>query len=237
MKQYIQRSGRIQCSYVPCANISRVFAAKQLLPFVFSVFAFVARISLVHDLNILAPIPAGRDSPCRCREAPLTSLSAILFVSIMLRFFGPMPGGDHSTPGRVRKPVGPLGPLSPSGVLPIPASCVGQPFGVPGEPSTSRSAQGGPSAEAFTTDGIASQGYPLLGCSPSHQYEVQVGLWEGLCNNNLLETYKVWNIGIGVSFLKILKPSDGNPSRKPLDFWCCCLDLEPDVGSQCRESV
>src|SRR6218665_609308 len=57
-------------------------------------FIFVARISLVHDLNGLVPIPAERDSPCRCKEAPLTSLSAILFVSIMLRFLGP--GGDHS---------------------------------------------------------------------------------------------------------------------------------------------
>src|SRR6218665_454873 len=90
MKQYIQLSGRIQCSYVPCANTSRVFAAKQPIPFVFSVFAFVARVSLVDDLNGLAPTPAGRDSPCRCREAPLTSLSAILFVSIMLRFLGPI---------------------------------------------------------------------------------------------------------------------------------------------------
>ena len=45
-----------------------------------------------------------------------------------------MPGGDHSSPGRVRKPVGPLGPPSPSGVLPTPASCVGQLLGVPGEP-------------------------------------------------------------------------------------------------------
>src|SRR6218665_1006784 len=45
-----------------------------------------------------------------------------------------MPGGDHSSPGRVRKPVGPLGPPSPSCVLPTPASCVGQLFGVPGEP-------------------------------------------------------------------------------------------------------
>src|SRR6218665_964074 len=53
-------------------------------------------------------------------------------------------------------------------------------------------------------------------------------------NNNLLETYKVWNIGKDVSFLKILKTSDGNPSRKPLDFWCRCLDLEPDVGSQTK---
>src|SRR6218665_505941 len=44
--------------------------------------------------------------------------------------------------------------------------------------STSRSAQGGPSAEAFTTDGIASPSYPLLGCSPSHCNEVQVGLGE-----------------------------------------------------------
>src|SRR6218665_2030719 len=42
-----------------------------------------------------------------------------------------MPGGDHSSPCRVRKPVGPLGPPSPSGVLPTPASCVGQIFGVP----------------------------------------------------------------------------------------------------------
>src|SRR6218665_2927615 len=58
----------------------------------------------------------------------------LLFVSIMLRFLGPMPGGDHSSPDRVRKPVGPLGPPSPLGVLPAPASCVGQPFGVPGEP-------------------------------------------------------------------------------------------------------
>src|SRR6218665_1660632 len=120
MKQYIQLAARIQCSYVPCANIhvSRVFAAKQPLPFVFSVFVFVARISLVDDLNGLAPIPARRDSPCHCREAPLTSLSAILSVSIMLRFLGPMPGGDHSSPGRVREQVGSLGPPSPSGVLP-----------------------------------------------------------------------------------------------------------------------
>src|SRR6218665_2538528 len=62
----IPLSGRIQCAYVPCANICRIVAAKQLFPFVFSVFAFVfvARISLVDDLNDLAPIPAGRDSPC-----------------------------------------------------------------------------------------------------------------------------------------------------------------------------
>src|SRR6218665_615879 len=64
----------------------------------------------------------------------LSTASLMLFVSIMLRFLGPMPGGDHSSPGRVRKPVGPLGPPSPSGVLPTPASSVGQPFGVPGEP-------------------------------------------------------------------------------------------------------
>jgi len=50
----------------------------------------------------------------------------------MLRFLGHMPGGDHSSLGRVRKPAGPLGPPSPSGVLPTPASYVGQPFGVPG---------------------------------------------------------------------------------------------------------
>src|SRR6218665_2949532 len=42
-----------------------------------------------------------------------------------------------------------------------------------------------------------------------------------------------FGIRIGVSFLKILKTPAGNPSRKPLDFWCCCLDPEPDVGSQC----
>src|SRR6218665_3247641 len=100
----------------------------------FFAFVFVARISLVDDLNGLAPIPTGRDSPYRFRETPLTSLSAILFVSIMLRFLGPMPDGDHSSPGRVRKPVGPLGPPSPSGILPTPASCVGQLFVVPGEP-------------------------------------------------------------------------------------------------------
>src|SRR6218665_1840982 len=105
----MQLSGRIQCSYVPCANISRVFAAKQPLPFVFSVFVFVARISLVGDLNGLAPIPARRDSLCHCREAPLTSLFAILSLSIMLRFLGPMPGCDHSSPGRVREQVGSLG--------------------------------------------------------------------------------------------------------------------------------
>jgi len=30
--------------------------------------------------------------------------------------------------------VGPKGPLSPEGVLPTPATCVGQLFRVPGEP-------------------------------------------------------------------------------------------------------
>src|SRR6218665_1793402 len=136
MKQYIQLSGRIQCSYVPCVNISRVFAAKQPLPFVFSVFAFVARISLVDDLNGIAPIPAGRDSPLPLQGSPVNVVICnsicVYHVEVSWSY---MPGGDHSSPGRVRKPVGPLGPPSPSGVLPTPASCVGQLFGV-------RSAQG-----------------------------------------------------------------------------------------------
>jgi len=58
--------------------------------------------------------------------------------------------------------------------------------------STSRSAQGGPSAEAFATDGIASPGYPLIGCSRSHHDEVQVGLTEGL---SALE-YLKWDAAI-----------------------------------------
>src|SRR6218665_1093975 len=33
---------------------------------------------------------------------------------------------------------------------------------------------------AFTPDGIAPPGIPLLGCSPPHHYEVQNGLWGGL---------------------------------------------------------
>ena len=41
-----------------------------------------------------------------------------------------------------------------------------------------RSALGGSSTEVFSTDGIASPGIPLLGCSPSHRGEVQAGLWE-----------------------------------------------------------
>src|SRR6218665_1290573 len=57
-----------------------------------------------------------------------------LFVSYVEVSWSYMPGGDHSSPGRVRKPVGPLGPPSPSDVLPTPASCVGQLFGVTGEP-------------------------------------------------------------------------------------------------------
>ena len=70
------------------------------------------------------------------QDSPDPSIPAVVHRSshVMLRFLGPMPGGDHSSPGRVRKPVGPLGPPSPSGVHPTPASCVGQPFGVPGEP-------------------------------------------------------------------------------------------------------
>src|SRR6218665_1725146 len=48
--------------------------------------------------------------PCAVRS----SFTFYDIVSIMLRFLGPMPG-DHSSPGRVRKPVGPLGPPSPSG--------------------------------------------------------------------------------------------------------------------------
>src|SRR6218665_1525703 len=35
---------------------------------------------------------------------------------------------------RVRRPVGPKGPPLPLGVLPTPATCVGQLFRVPGEP-------------------------------------------------------------------------------------------------------
>src|SRR6218665_3431717 len=137
MKQYIQLAARIQCSYVPCANIhvSRVFAAKQPLPFVFSVFVFVARISLVDDLNGLAPIAAGRDSPLTLQGSPVNvvicNCICVYHVEVSWSY---MPGGDHSSPGSVRKPVGPLGPPSPSGVLPTPASCVGQLFGVPGEP-------------------------------------------------------------------------------------------------------
>jgi len=46
----------------------------------------------------------------------------------MLKFLGPMPVGDHSSPDWVRKPVGLLGPPSHS----TPTSSVGQPF--PGEP-------------------------------------------------------------------------------------------------------
>src|SRR6218665_1345846 len=101
---------------------------------------------------------------------PSTSLVVFLcflFVSIRLRFLRPMPGGDHSSPGRVRKPVGPLGTPSPSDVLPTSASCVGQPFGVPGEPVYLGSVQCCPSARAFSTDDIASPGYTLLGCSAS----------------------------------------------------------------------
>src|SRR6218665_747428 len=76
---------------------------------------------------------------------PCAVRSSFTFVSIMLRFLGPMPGGDHSSPGMIRKPVGPLGPPSPSGVLPTPASCVGKLFGVPGEPvPLAYSSQGGP---------------------------------------------------------------------------------------------
>ena len=52
----------------------------------------------------------------------------VKFVSIMLRFLGPMPGGDHSSPGRVRKPVGAVGPPSPSGVLPAGARNNGSSF-------------------------------------------------------------------------------------------------------------
>jgi len=32
---------------------------------------------------------------------------------------------------------------------------------------------------AFTPDGIAPPGIPLLGCSPPHHDEVQNGLWGG----------------------------------------------------------
>src|ERR1700690_4607481 len=45
--------------------------------------------------------------------------------------------------------------------------------------STSRSAQGDTSAEAFVTDGIASTSTPLLWRSPPHHVEVQVRLWGG----------------------------------------------------------
>ena len=100
-----------------------------------SVFGFVARISLVDDLNGLAPIPAGRDSPLPLQGSPV---NVVIFNSIYVYHvevsWSYMPGGDHFSPGRVRTPVGPLGPPSPSGVLPTPASCVGQFFAVPGEP-------------------------------------------------------------------------------------------------------
>jgi len=33
---------------------------------------------------------------------------------------------------------------------------------------------------AFTPDGMASSGIPLLHGSPPHHYEVQVSLWEGV---------------------------------------------------------
>src|SRR6218665_3406620 len=71
-------------------------------------------------------------------SCPYSATTGSLFPSILVIFvyhvevsWSYMPGGDHSSPGRVRKPVGPLGPPSPSGVLPTPASCVGQLFGVP----------------------------------------------------------------------------------------------------------
>src|SRR6218665_943532 len=98
-------------------------------------FAFVTRISLVDDLNGLAPIPARRDSPLPLQASPVNFVICnsicVYHVEVSWSY---MPGGDHSSSGRVRKPVSPLGPPSPSGVLPTPTSCVGQLFGVSGEP-------------------------------------------------------------------------------------------------------
>src|SRR6218665_2376379 len=93
----------------------------------------------IRRLPTMRPQQDFSRSFCSCCCPPLLSCSflvplGLLSHSIMLRFLGPMPGGDHSSPGRVRKPVGPFGPPSPSGVLPTHASCVGQPFGVPGVP-------------------------------------------------------------------------------------------------------
>src|SRR6218665_3070592 len=80
---------------------------------------------------------------CSCYCPPLLSCSFLVPLGLLSHSicvyhvevsWSYVPDGDHSSPGRVRKPVGQLGPPSSSGVLQTHASCVDQLFGVPGEP-------------------------------------------------------------------------------------------------------
>jgi len=96
-----------------------------------------------------------------------TSLSIILFASIMSRFLGPMSNGDYSSPGRVRKPVSLL-EASSAVRCPSNTCLLHWPtflwFLV--SLSTTRSALGGSSDIALTTDGIVSPAIPYLVVHP-----------------------------------------------------------------------
>src|SRR6218665_602717 len=103
----------------------------------------ISNFSSVRHSPTMRPQQDFSRSFCSCCCPPLLSCSSLVPLGLICNSicvyhvevsWSYMPGGDHSSPGRVRKPVGPLGPPSPSGGLPTPASCVGQLFGVPGEP-------------------------------------------------------------------------------------------------------
>ena len=125
----------------PCCNVSPTLKdfnnPRYLL--IISVYFFSsvgcadneALTKLLHTLFLVA-LPC---SPGSFRIFFSDRSSLTLSVQIRhIRVSWSLPGGDQSSTGRVRRPVGLKRPLSPKGTLPTPAVCVSQLFRVPGEP-------------------------------------------------------------------------------------------------------
>src|SRR6218665_713153 len=68
---------------------------------------------------------------------------------------------------------------------------------------------------AFTPDGIAPPGIPLLGCSPPHHYEVQNGLWGGAC----VCIHKPAKQHADASFTQVNDPLTGQLYFPPQSIW------------------
>jgi len=94
---------------------------------------------------------------------------------VLWEFLGLLPGGDQSSPGRVMRPVGPKNLFRPTmsfqHLPPVLASFSGFLISL----STSRSALAGSLANGLHPWWHSPPDIPLLGCSPPHHYEVQVG--------------------------------------------------------------
>src|SRR6218665_3834260 len=103
----------------------------------------------------------------------------------MSEFLGLMPGGDQSSPGRVRRPVGLKRPLSPNVSFQHLPSALASFSGFLVSLSISRSARGGSSANGLHPDGIAPPGIPLLGCSPPTTMRYKTVFGGGHCSGFL----------------------------------------------------